>query len=201
MKMWRNFLAGFLALVSIGALAAGGSSSSLISSVFGRHGAIVAQSGDYSTSQITTNTSGSSPGAGVLGQQISGATVSASGAVIPVANSGVVTNAPFAPLSLTAGSWACSGTIATVADAGSPVVSQIQAGISTSSGALPAFPTTGAVSTLVYPNSNAFNIVPVGTAYLNLSASTNVYLAGAVFFTGASSSVYLYGTMTCTRIG
>ena len=148
----------------------------------------------YTTTNLTTVTSGTAPGAGKLGEVISSTVLSGS-AVTPLNN----TAANVTSVSLTAGHWRCGGLVGQVVGTGS--VSTLLLGwISTTSAALPTPPTAGEFS-LVLPSAGggSYSASPTGLVYFDFSGTTTVYLEGYYTLISGVNPNSLFGSISCER--
>lgn len=161
-----------------------------VSSFNSRTGAVVPANGDYSSGQITTIISGTAPTAGQIGETIS-AMVTQVGAVTKT--NGAAYNVT--SVSLTAGSWSCSGTAGIVVGVGS-TLNSFYASISSTSattdttneidvyvGGLPASGVGGAIAPSVY----------------DVSTTTTIYLVGSYSHVTNSTASKAFGKLTCIR--
>jgi hypothetical protein len=178
-------------------LAAGQAASNLGAYVSGfntRTGAVTPQTGDYTVAQETTVISGTPPAAGTLGEVIAG-----SGSVTPAA----ATATDLTSISVTAGSWACSGNVVATAGSGD-TMSAVVGWISTTSATPPTIPNGGAdfeiSGVAVTAGNNAGG--PVGVKIYDFSASTTtVYLTGEYTLTAGTNGSPLKGAINCVRKG
>jgi hypothetical protein len=158
--------------------------------------AVLTNATGYTTPNLVTIVSGTPPVAGTIGEVISNVVVPSSG--VSLSNS-TATN--IVSVSLTAGSWSCSGNSSFLG--GSGLAATIALGwISTVSATLsPAYPT------LIQPVSNNYvswsGIInpafAVGTAVFDLGATTTVFLETSVAF--SAGSIKAGGLLACIRKG
>lgn len=176
------------ALTVVGGLPQWAAISGIVTSVFTRSGAVVAAVGDYNTAQITTTTSGSAPGAGVIGQ-----TISATGTTTQTTSAAQQTT-----VSLTAGSWRCSGIVYASYSSGTagPILhGWIQTSATPSD---PGPPNAGGYGFAFYNAAGAASIsAVVGDFVVNFSSTTSVYLDNLVI--GVTSITAGGGYLQCLR--
>ena len=102
-----------------------------------------------------------------------------------------------AAISLTAGDWDVEGNM-WIAQTGSPTISYILGWISTTSATIPTVPNGGAITQIQCTGLNNSGI-PTGKLRVSISATTTVYVSGAVGFTGGTS-IYAYGFIGARRV-
>lgn len=165
-----------------------GVATGLANAATGSGGPVLATSPTITTPTINGVTNGSTAGAGVLGQLLTGSTT---GTAI---TSGTTVNAT--SVSLTAGSWLCWGQ-ALFVPAASTVIANMAAGITTTSATLPASPNSSYLG-VTNIASDASSIQTFLTPF-NISSTTTVFLvalAGSVTVSTATVNGYL----DCLRI-
>ncbi len=148
----------------------------------------------YTTTNLTTVTSGTAPGAGKLGEVISSTVLS--GSAVTPSNS---TAANVTTVSLTAGHWRCGGLVGQVVGTGSTSV-QLLGWISTTSATLPTPATAGEFS-LVLPSATggSYSASPTGLVYFDFSGTTTVYLEGYYTLISGVNPNSLFGSISCER--
>jgi hypothetical protein len=130
----------------------------------------------------TTNDNAS---AGQIGEYISSTVLV--GAAVSLTNN---TPANVTSISLSAGDWDVTATIADI-PAGSTVVSTLIAAISTASATLGASPLSGGYVSDANTRPTGFAVtIPVGTRRLSLASATTVYLVAQSGFTVSTSAAY-----------
>ena len=149
----------------------------------------------YTTTNLTTVTSGTAPGAGKLGEVISSTLVSGS-AITPSNN----TVANVTSVSLTAGHWRCGGLVAQIVGTGSTSIA-LYGWISTTSAAFPTPPTTAGEFglSLASQGGGAYSASPTGLVYFDFSGTTTVYLEGVYTNSLTVAPNNLFGTISCER--
>lgn len=206
--------AGFTCNTNINASTLGGQ----IFSAPGPIGSSVASTGSFTTlgasglisptypAGIAGNKTGSSVTAGSLGEYVC-AQVTNSGSPSGCATNSstpvsltTVTTANVTSVSLTAGSWLCSGNVG-FAPGGTTVTTAEGGWISTASATLATTPNSGAytfyngLSSTAGSNVNTFS---VGSVRLNFSSTTTVYLEAFSAFTVSTQSAL--GFLSCLRV-
>lgn len=160
-----------------------------VTSVFGRTGTVVATSGDYTTAQLTTGTSGSSPSTGQLGETITN--LGSSG--VSIGNGTVVT---LATVTLSAGDWNCYST-STITYTSATGVTTDNMGITATPVSFPAFPagiSTSFASSSINGNIEAFSVPSV---IFHLTTSTSVSTVRQLAHTGGT--ITGQGYLQCVR--
>jgi hypothetical protein len=161
-----------------------------------RTGAVVPASGDYTTSQLTTNTSGSAACTGCIGEVL----VFTANAQITPANNAVA-NVSFASQpQLTAGNWRCDGSFRIIFGT-STSLTTVRGWINTTSASAPSSLSGGYFTewmSAVSPGSGVFSKYNLSSVYFNVSTATNVYLS--VQNTFGSTVPGVDGQFQCQRI-
>jgi hypothetical protein len=162
-----------------------------VTSFNSRTGAVSPASGDYTTGQLTTATSGSSPASGKLGETIT----NLNGGPTSLVNSTSVT---LATVSLTAGDWVCNG-ISTWNISNSVTYTQENIGITATPSSIPIFP---ASTTSVHASITTTVVITFPerppTVIFRPTTTTSYYLVGNLDFTGGGSA-NANGYLQCVR--
>lgn len=148
----------------------------------------LSSTGNFTPSQtngIVGTTTNNNANAGSVGEFISSTVLVGSAVAL---TSG--TQANITSISLTAGDWDVSGTIATNPNAAT-AMSALVGAISTTSATLttPPYAGGGALLSTAF-NTGAGQVLPIGTTRLSLSATTTVFLVVQAFFTVNTSTAY-----------
>jgi len=190
----RKLLALLFCLVAISAYGQSSTPPSAVASFNTRTGAIIPASGDYTTDQLTTSTSGSAPASGKIGEVISAAvTVGSPGTA---SGSGVVSN--ITSVSLTAGDWACDGNAGILEATGTTLTEEV-GWIGTSPSAQPTAPNAGAQyvwwGSLVGANSPMFGIPRF---FISAASTQSVYL-NVKWVGSGTTPTGIFGAINCER--
>lgn len=161
-----------------------------VTSVFGRTGTVVATSGDYTTAQLTTGTSGSSPSAGQLGETITN--LGSSGTAI--GNGTVVT---LATVSLSAGDWSCSHLAQITMGASTSYTSQ-NIGITATPVSFPLFPAgLTAVFAATVVSSGLTTNGTINDVVFHLTTTTSI--SGVFQIAHSAGTITGQGYLQCVR--
>lgn len=149
----------------------------------------VRQNGSIFTAGIIGATAGSAIGAGLIGELVAG-----SGSSITL---GSGTAANLASISLSAGEWDVSGSMAGSVSAGQTVNAQA-VGISLATGTMPAFGSYTSLGAAAAVGTG--HVISTPVVRVAVSTTTTVYLVGEVFLSGGTSTANA-GSMRARRVG
>jgi len=142
----------------------------------------------------TGTTAADNATAGRLGEVIASSVVVGSAVALTTATPANVTS-----ISLTAGDWDVEGSVG-FHPAATTSITNLQAWDSTTTAALPTFPTNTTLTTntiaAVVPNADI--VVPLGYTRINVSATTTLYLSAQAAFT--VSTLGAYGYISARRV-
>lgn len=166
--------------------------STIVSSFNGRSGAVSPASGDYTTAQLTTSTSGSAPATGKLGEVLA-----VTGSPDSIVNNNVVTDLADDPL--TAGDWNCYGVAEISLNTGT-VYTTSNLGITSTPSVFPSFPNGLSESFAAQTVSGSTDIFAysVSNVVLHLSSSATYSLVYQQAF--SAGVVRAAGFIQCVRI-
>jgi hypothetical protein len=141
--------------------------------------------GQVATSEVKTTSTNDNAAAGGIGEYIK--------SNIPIASKvglSTATAKTIASVSLTAGDWDVTGTVAFAPDAGTLIV-DMKGGISQTDNTLPTLSDTAAlVDVPLAPSAGVGATIPVGVSRLSLAGTTIIYLVAQCTFSVSTNSAY-----------